>query len=46
MESLLLLAFVGALLLIAILANYAGHDSRDGIETNPQPPFWIRPDRS
>lgn len=43
MDVLLLVGFVLALVLFAVLAIRFGHDSRDGLTTPPQPPLWHRP---
>lgn len=43
MEMLNVLAFIGAWLLLGILANRFGHDSRDGLVDPPSGPIWRLP---
>jgi hypothetical protein len=45
MESFVLLGFVGAWLLLGILAIHFGHDSRDGIDRPSDGTLWHRPAR-
>jgi hypothetical protein len=44
METLPLFAFVGALLLLALLSMRFGYDSRDGFSRPPEGPLWRRPE--
>lgn len=43
MEIVNVLAFVGGWLLLGILANRFGHDSRDGLSNPPTGPIWQLP---
>jgi hypothetical protein len=43
MEALNVLVFLGAWILLGVLANRYGHDSRDGFSDRPAGPLWHLP---